>query len=164
MLFHTCLAQVQIGWIFLFFSCSEASPLSNNLVNPRNLKSSQEQQQQPLTPSEREIRMTDSNTKKINTSGISCFQYHDETGQLIVNNCLTENSGTETIILVLGLILVIGSVTYFIAVRKRRINSNSGPSYSITQTKEPDESISQIVKERLESSSNGSVYDNNEKR
>ena len=111
MLFHTCLAQVQIGWIFsLFFSSSQASPLSNNLVNPRNLKSSQQQPPPPLTPSEREIRMTDSNSKKINTAGISCFQYHDETGQLIVNNCLTENAGTETLIVVL---MALGSVRKF---------------------------------------------------
>jgi len=119
------------------------------------------------TPSERDIRMSDSKKIASKFNSIKCFQYHDETGQLIVNSCLTENSGTETLIVVfgcLGVFLVIGSISYFVMLKRQ--NNDSGPGYSITATKVPEDavdSVSEIVKQRLESSS-GSVYDNDENK
>ena len=93
MLFHTCLPQVQIGlvWflsIFYVITGSLASPLNSNtktsLVNPKNLQT----------------RMAEMDANRKLDSKVSCFKYHDETGQLIVKNCLTENSGMETMLLV----------------------------------------------------------------
>ena len=205
MLFHSCLVQVQIGWVLsALITNSNAGPLhpvvtQKSLVNPRSLdlntenialstqvlefsgqtfdattepqftQNTQKSENNNLnnnpTDSERDIRMSDSKKISSKFNSIECFQYHDETGQLIVNSCLTENSGTETLILVficVGVFLVIGSISYFVMLRRQN-SMNSGPGYSVTATKVPAEdavdSVSQIVKQRLESSS-GSVYDN----